>query len=149
LRKFIKTRGLFENKDYVIVSDYDRVPFSNNPTYTIPELKNCPTEEEIKAAKKVLENVKKAKEKQRAKTKIKCGKCGSSHRIKDLDLVQTHWYTEPYGCTGGDYWSEGECQVICPDCNTRNRLNFNCKKLQSSDYTSLFRNVFSFYESSY
>jgi len=57
--------------------------------------------------------------------KIKCGSCEDFHEIGSLTAIQTHWYTSPHGCTGGDYWNEGELQFICPETNVKNRLLFN------------------------
>jgi hypothetical protein len=48
--------------------------------------------------------------------------CGTMLPVKDLTYIQTHWYTEPYGCTGGDYWNQGEGQFTCPVCGALNRL---------------------------
>ena len=48
--------------------------------------------------------------------------CGHLFPVKVLTYIQTHWYTEPYGCTGGDYWNSGEGQFICPNCGHKNRL---------------------------
>lgn len=48
--------------------------------------------------------------------------CGKKTSIKNLVYIRTHWYVSPYGCTGGDYWNEGEGQFVCPKCNHRNRL---------------------------
>lgn len=65
---------------------------------------------------------------ERSKTLVQCvsnnyGKgCGVKTQIRKLDYIRTHWYTPPRGCSGGDYWSEGEGQFVCPKCNHRNRL---------------------------
>lgn len=56
--------------------------------------------------------------------------CGRKSRLRNLTYIATHWYTEPYGCTGGDYWSEGEGQFDCPHCGHRNRL-YNRKEVQA------------------
>ncbi len=48
--------------------------------------------------------------------------CGAMLCIGDLEYIQTHWYTEPYSCTGGDYWNAGEGQFVCPKCLKLNRL---------------------------
>ena len=48
--------------------------------------------------------------------------CGKRFSIKNITYIQTHWYVEPHGCTGGDYWNEGEGNWICPKCKHRNRL---------------------------
>ncbi len=55
---------------------------------------------------------------------IRCS-CGHPHKIGDLKVIQTHWYTEPFGCTEGDYWSEGELQFVCPETSIVNRLLFD------------------------
>lgn len=48
--------------------------------------------------------------------------CGMGYEIGELTYIQTHSYTEPHGCTGGDYWSEAEGMWDCPSCDHRNRL---------------------------
>ena len=63
-------------------------------------------------------------EKQRANKQFRCC-CGSMHKIKDCVAIQTHWYTEPSGCTEGDYWNQGEINIICPETNHRNRMLFD------------------------
>lgn len=57
--------------------------------------------------------------------KLPCARCKTEHKIADLTAVQTYWYTSPYGCTEGDYWTAGELQVLCPDCGAYNRLLFD------------------------
>jgi hypothetical protein len=42
--------------------------------------------------------------------------------VKTLVYIQTHWYTEPFSCNGGDYWNQGEGQFMCPKCGAKNRL---------------------------
>jgi hypothetical protein len=79
-----------------------------------------------------LEQEMKALEKKRdellGRTLVQCinsryGKgCGKKHRICNLVYIRTHWYVQPYGCTGGDYWNEGEGNFICPACQHRNTL---------------------------
>ena len=48
--------------------------------------------------------------------------CGATLPITDLEYIQTHWYTSPFGCSKGDYWNEGEGQFVCPECGKLNRL---------------------------
>ena len=64
-------------------------------------------------------------DKRNKKREIQCCGCGNPHLIGDLTAIQTHWYTHPHGCTGGDYWNEGELQFICPETGIINRLLFN------------------------
>lgn len=58
-------------------------------------------------------------------TIIECGGCHTEHRICNLTYIQTHWYVQPFGCSGGDYWYEGEGQIECPNCKGILRLNKN------------------------
>lgn len=55
---------------------------------------------------------------------IPCAACKRGCRIADLTLYQTYWHVPPRGCCEGDYWKEGECQFVCPHCDTANRLLF-------------------------
>ena len=53
--------------------------------------------------------------------RLTCGFCRKQHTVSKLTLIQTHWYVEPYSCTGGDYWKAGEKQYECPSCGKRMR----------------------------
>jgi hypothetical protein len=53
---------------------------------------------------------------------ILCFWCGKRTKVKNLTFIQTHWYEEPWGCTGGDNWNPGEGKYICPKCGQENRL---------------------------
>jgi transcription initiation factor IIE alpha subunit len=48
--------------------------------------------------------------------------CGKRFQIRNLTYIQTHFYISPWGCTGGDFWKEGEGQFDCPKCGYKNRL---------------------------
>jgi hypothetical protein len=48
--------------------------------------------------------------------------CGSYFLINQLTYIRTHYYIEPHGCSGGDYWKIGEGKWKCPDCGHINRL---------------------------
>jgi hypothetical protein len=48
--------------------------------------------------------------------------CGAQFPVNQLTYIQTHWYTSPYSCSGGDYWNQGEGQFKCPSCGHINRL---------------------------
>lgn len=58
-----------------------------------------------------------------AKATIVCCRCASHYAIATQVYVQTHWYVSPHGCTGGDYWNEGEGNWKCPDCGFVNRFD--------------------------
>ena len=78
----------------------------------------------VAAARAQLAKAEEALVQERRRRRILCS-CGKYHAIGDLDLLQTHFYIEPHGCTGGDYWKEGELQFVCPKEGTRNRLLFD------------------------
>lgn len=71
--------------------------------------------------------------------------CGASFPIGQLTFIQTHWYTEPHGCAGGDYWNAGEGQFDCPACGKRNRL-YATPEIQA--LKAYFREVKDVYERS-
>ena len=83
----------------------------------------------VKAAQKALDKAQAGLRAERASRLILCS-CGKRHRINSLTLIVTHWYVEPHGCTGGDYWREGEWQFECPATKLRNRLMFNDWKVE-------------------
>lgn len=64
-----------------------------------------------------------AQNKGRANKRFPCY-CGKYHTIKNCEVIQTHWYVQPRGCTDGDYWNEGELQIVCPEKDGKNRLLF-------------------------
>lgn len=78
----------------------------------------------VEEAEQILALAKKDLNDVRRNRSILCS-CSYFHKICDLELIVTHWCTEPHGCTGGDYWLEGEWNFICPDTDVRNRLLFN------------------------
>jgi hypothetical protein len=55
--------------------------------------------------------------------------CGKKSQIGTLTYIQTHFHVPAYGCTGGDYWKEGEGQFECPKCGYLNRL-YDRKEIQ-------------------
>lgn len=80
-------------------------------------------QEYLKEIKTLERSLLKQLDVERGKKKFVCG-CGEDHVIKDCVAIQTHWYTSPHGCTGGDYWNEGEIQIICPVTDNKNRIHF-------------------------
>lgn len=53
------------------------------------------------------------------KFKYKCPSCKKFSKLKDTDGIQKHYYIEPYGCTGGDYWVANGVEWVCPKCDTK------------------------------
>jgi hypothetical protein len=58
---------------------------------------------------------------------IACPTCKQEHKLRDLIYLQTHYYHDPVGCIGGDYWSndEGQADCITPGCKARWRFYNN------------------------
>jgi hypothetical protein len=77
------------------------------------------------------------------KKQIPCASCKRRCLISSTTLYQTHWHIPPRGCSGGDYWKEGECQFICKHCNVVNRLLADAEKenVFKSKYSTLFKEV--------
>ncbi len=69
-------------------------------------------------AKKLAEKLAEAKR----NLQYECPDCKAKTSIKDLTLQKEIFYVEPYGCTAGDYWTEGsspEFAIVCPCCSKR------------------------------
>lgn len=58
----------------------------------------------------------------RGRKTVQCNHCKKRTPVKRLTYIQEHYYVEPYGCTGGDYWKQSEGRFLCPFCNYENRL---------------------------
>ena len=70
---------------------------------------------------------------EQSKIVINCTSCHKQHPIGELVYIQTHWYVQPYSCTGGDYWNVGEGQFKCPSCGFLNRL-YNREEYEALKY---------------
>lgn len=70
----------------------------------------------------------------RSQQTLQCGNCEVHEQIKDISIIQTHWYTPPRGCTEGDYWNIGELNFVCDTCKIRNRLLFKKSKKEYEEY---------------
>lgn len=64
-------------------------------------------------------------DKRNKKRTIPCKACDTPHEIRDLTLIQTHFYVPPSGCTEGAYWLPGEIQFVCPQTDITNRMLFD------------------------
>lgn len=118
--------------------------FTNKGTFKLASFRG-PTKKQIEEAQAILEKVKESEFKQKQNTLIQC-ECGNTQKVKDSVFYQTHWYTPPCGCSGGDYWNLGEGRVICSSCGLMIRLNFACEELQNYDWKKAFEKVEDVYE---
>lgn len=71
-------------------------------------------EKQIEDAEEVLKQLHIKLKHARANKSFVCVVCNGKHKIKDCVGVQTHWYVNPYSCSSGDYWEEGEMYIVCP-----------------------------------
>jgi len=52
---------------------------------------------------------------EKKRTQVVCEKCGAHERLKNTDLIMNFDYTEPYGCSGGDFYTPSEIHFICKE----------------------------------
>ncbi len=85
-----------------------------------------------------------------SRRKLRCGHgesghgrgCGRLLPVATLTYYQTHWYTHPYGCTGGNYWTPGEGKFECPHCGAENR---SCNRPEIVELKRFFKAVVKVY----
>jgi len=80
-------------------------------------------EKEISALSAKIKVLSRRRDRAIKNTFFRCHVCNKRTKIGRLVYIQAHWYTEPYSCTAGDYWTSGEGQVECPKCGNVNGLN--------------------------
>lgn len=83
---------------------------------TPPPIKPSTREKKAKAA--LLEAEEELAQAKGARTWV-CRYCGKRHAIKKLKIVAEKFYVSPHGCTGGDYWTEGDSPdlyITCASC---------------------------------
>jgi predicted RNA-binding Zn-ribbon protein involved in translation (DUF1610 family) len=72
--------------------------------------------DEIDAAETEINRLRNVIKSGQGKLRFKCPECKKLSMLKDTDSVQHHYYIEPHGCTGGDYWNEDGVSWCCPKC---------------------------------
>ena len=96
--------------------------------------------EKVKEANQILADYQQAKSDQAKGTMITCTSdnngrgCGHMQPIGTTAYIQTHWYVEPHGCTGGDYWKEGEGRFCCDSCGKISRL-YDCPEITAMKHS--------------
>ena len=85
------------------------------PTRSDIEKRLAEAHQNLKRWKEMLEESLKA-------TLVGCQYCGDHLPVTNLIYIQSHWYTSPYSCNGGDYWNIGEGGFKCTLCSQHNRL---------------------------
>ncbi len=99
--------------------------FTNEPAGLFFSDIGGPDKEELEAAYATIEASRAAITKQKAEALFRCAMCGETTPVAIMEYIQTHWYTTPYGCSSGDYWTPGEGMVACPACDVEHRTNFS------------------------
>lgn len=69
-----------------------------------------------------INDLRRQAEEEKGHQRIVCPHCNKQPRINECTYIQTHWYVRPHGCTGGDYWNQGEGRFRCPRCQKETRL---------------------------
>lgn len=93
----------------------------------------------IKQIDKEIERLETLKDNLLSKTIVKCKNCGKGTQVNKLIFYQHYYYVEPYGCTGGAYWTSEDQKITlkCEKCKTSNiynRYNKEYKKLLTLQY---------------
>lgn len=89
----------------------------------------------VEEANEILNNYRQALVDQARASLITCttdvmGKgCGHKQEIGSTVYIMTHYYVEPHGCTGGDYWKEDEGRFKCDNCGKITRL-YDCPEIE-------------------
>ena len=97
--------------------------------FTVPESffkfkPNRQLNEEIEQAEKEIDALQNRIKELKGKFKYKCPNCKKMSMLKKTDSVQHHFYVEPYGCTGGDYWNTAGVSWTCPKCESKLRPSY-------------------------
>ena len=74
-----------------------------------------------KEINKEIEALHKEKQDIKSRRMITCLHCQKRTSLPKAIVIRTHWYTEPHGCTGGDYWNFGEYRFVCMKCEHATR----------------------------
>lgn len=54
-----------------------------------------------------------------------CGKCNKRTVVSKTSVIAKEYYTQPHGCSGGDYWSFCNYIIFCNKCNEPTHVNPN------------------------
>ncbi len=83
----------------------------------------------IKKAEAALEKALTKKNAALKDATAKCRFCGKRSKLSSIDLIQTHYYIPPSGCSDGAYWTPSELNWMCPKCKARCRDQDFCSPL--------------------
>lgn len=99
-------------------------------------------EREREAARAVLRQAERNVDDVQRRRRLLCNHCGKRTTVCRLVYLQYHYYVEPYGCTGGAYWREGEGRFLCPHCKYENRLIYREEVVALRRYFAKERDVY-------
>ena len=103
---------------------------------------NDPIEVQIEALDAQIAELTERRKDLLLRVQIECRRCRSEYAISRISYIQTYWYKEPRGCTGGGSWHLGEGQFDCPNCGLRNRL---VEPLVSAELVEKYNHLRSFF----
>jgi hypothetical protein len=82
------------------------------------------TEKRLKELQEEQQHLFEKLEQEKANKKFDCCWCKKQHKIKDCEVIQTHYYTnEPYA----EGWLESDLHIVCPTTGKRNRVLFQAR----------------------
>lgn len=96
------------NWSYKVYNKSNPPPITNNKKVYEIEKEIADLEEKIKSLREEIA----------PNCFIVCPKCEVKNSIKKWTWIESWWYEEAYGCTGGDRWRPGNgFYWRCPECN--------------------------------
>ncbi len=96
------------------------------PQLDEPDFKQFPTLTEANEALKEFETARHKASIFKCVSQTSTGRgCGAYQTVGSSLYLQTHYYVQPHGCTGGDYNKQGEGQTKCTSCMKTIRLGWN------------------------
>ncbi len=95
---------------------------SETDTLFLPRMDVASIDKEIKATELKLSRLHKDRGRAVGRKYLTCTGCAKKTQIQKVIFLQTHHYTPPRGCTGGDSWTPGEGNWVCSKCGYLSRL---------------------------
>jgi hypothetical protein len=86
---------------------------------------NRTLQDEIKTAELTIKQLQETIRTAKTNLRFKCTACSKFSKLADANCTQHHFYVEPHGCSGGDYWSRDGVTFNCPKCSEIVKLKYD------------------------
>lgn len=80
------------------------------------------TDEQVAELRSQIESIQERIDSIQRLRMLKCLHCSQPSMISTLTYIQTYWYEEPHGCSGGACWRYGDGAYRCPHCERINKI---------------------------